>query len=197
VEMSDKHDGAPDSRVPGPEEEEVLERAEAGSGDEAEGESVELLELVLQAHAERQQRAKENNKVEGGVVIGTVAAVDDAGKVTVSYPGCPMEEGVEARMTITVTQASVGREVALMFEAGDLAKPIVMGFLIHPETQPRPQVQADGDKIELSAAKEITLRCGEASITLTKAGKILLRGAYISSRSSGVQRIRGGSVQIN
>ena len=31
----------------------------------------------------------------------------------------------------------------------------------------------------------------------TRAGKVLVRGAYVSSRSSGVQRIKGGSVQIN
>ena len=37
----------------------------------------------------------------------------------------------------------------------------------------------------------------KASITLTSAGKILLRGAYILNRSSGVNRIKGGSVQIN
>ena len=46
----------------------------------------------------------------------------------------------------------------------------------------------------LTADKEIELRCGKASITLTKAGKILLRGEYLLSRSSGVNRIKGGSV---
>ncbi|MEP7119602.1 MAG: hypothetical protein ABJE95_01785, partial [Byssovorax sp.] len=36
-----------------------------------------------------------------------------------------------------------------------------------------------------------------SSITLTRAGKILIRGAYVLTRSSGVNRIQGGSVQIN
>ena len=49
----------------------------------------------------------------------------------------------------------------------------------------------------LSAQEEIVLRCGKASITLTKAGKVLIEGAYVLSRSSGVNRIRGGSVQLN
>jgi hypothetical protein len=53
------------------------------------------------------------------------------------------------------------------------------------------------DELVLTAAKQITIRCGESSITLTAAGKIILRGKYIVSRSSGVQRIKGGSVQIN
>ena len=30
-----------------------------------------------------------------------------------------------------------------------------------------------------------------------RAGKVLIRGAYLLSRSSGVNRIKGGSVQIN
>lgn len=53
------------------------------------------------------------------------------------------------------------------------------------------------DELVISAGKQITIRCGESSITLTAAGKIILRGKYIVSRSSGVQRIKGGSVQIN
>ena len=48
-----------------------------------------------------------------------------------------------------------------------------------------------------TAESEIVLRCGEASITLTRAGKVLIRGTYLLSRSSGVNRIKGGSVQIN
>ena len=53
------------------------------------------------------------------------------------------------------------------------------------------------EELLINAARQITIRCGESSITLTAAGKIILRGKYIVSRSSGVQRIKGGSVQIN
>src|SRR5262245_27299472 len=53
------------------------------------------------------------------------------------------------------------------------------------------------ERLELVADREIVLRCGEASITLTRAGKIILRGTYVLSRSSGVNKIKGGSIQIN
>ena len=59
------------------------------------------------------------------------------------------------------------------------------------------QVIVDGKRVTIQGAEEITLKCGKASITLTKAGKILIRGTYLSNRSSGVNRILGGSVQIN
>jgi hypothetical protein len=58
-------------------------------------------------------------------------------------------------------------------------------------------LKVDGKRIFIEGQEEITLSCGEASITLTKAGKILLRGTYLQSRSSGVNRILGGSVQVN
>lgn len=59
------------------------------------------------------------------------------------------------------------------------------------------QVIVDGKRVTIEGAEEITLKCGKASITLTKSGKILIRGTYLSNRSSGVNRILGGSVQIN
>ena len=57
--------------------------------------------------------------------------------------------------------------------------------------------ELDGERLVLSAKQEIVLQCGRASITLTRAGKVLIRGSYLSSRSSGVHRIKGASVDIN
>lgn len=57
--------------------------------------------------------------------------------------------------------------------------------------------QVDGERVVIEGEKEIVLRCGESSITLTKAGKILIRGKYLLNRSTGVNRIMGGSVQVN
>ena len=45
--------------------------------------------------------------------------------------------------------------------------------------------------------EQLVLRCGKASITLTKAGKVLIDGSHVLSRSSGVNRVKGGSVQLN
>lgn len=62
---------------------------------------------------------------------------------------------------------------------------------------PNETLRIDGKRVVIEGQEEITLSCGEASITLTKAGKILIRGTYLQSRSSGVNRILGGSVQVN
>lgn len=55
----------------------------------------------------------------------------------------------------------------------------------------------DGERITVDAKREIVLRCGKASITLTRSGKIILRGTHVVSRSSGANRVLGSTVRIN
>lgn len=59
------------------------------------------------------------------------------------------------------------------------------------------QVYVDGERVSIEGAEEVTFKCGKASITLTKSGKIMIRGTYLLNRSTGVNRILGGSVQVN
>jgi hypothetical protein len=58
-------------------------------------------------------------------------------------------------------------------------------------------IYMDGKQLIMEGQEEIVLRCGEASITLSRNGKISIRGKYLLSRASGVNRILGGSVQVN
>ena len=58
-------------------------------------------------------------------------------------------------------------------------------------------VKVEGNKVTFEAQDEMVFKCGESSITLTKSGKVLIRGKYLLNRSSGVNRIMGGSVQVN
>jgi hypothetical protein len=62
---------------------------------------------------------------------------------------------------------------------------------------PLAEAVVDGEMVNIEGKEQIVLKCGKASITLTRSGKILIRGAYLLNRSSGVNRIKGGSVQIN
>jgi hypothetical protein len=43
-------------------------------------------------------------------------------------------------------------------------------------------VTVDGKRVTFDAKEEIVMRWGKASITLTRAGKVLIRGAYFLNR---------------
>jgi hypothetical protein len=137
-----------------------------------------------------------------GVVTGTLIGFRDEGQTPlVLYPGQPGSAANTAASIIDLHGAHVGRQVALMFESGDPRRPMIMGLLRNPQAWPlagQPvEIDSDGERLLVSAKEQLVLRCGKASITLTKAGKVLIQGAYVSNRSSGVIRIKGGSVQIN
>ncbi len=135
-----------------------------------------------------------------GAVIGTLAAVSESGEPLVNFEGSPNPLPLPAKAAAAFSAKDIGRGAVLLFESGDPLKPILMAFLQSgkPGTAaPAIGVSVDGEQVTLSAKSEVILRCGKASITLTRAGKVIIRGAYLLSRSSGVNRIKGASVQIN
>ena len=124
-------------------------------------------------------------------------------------PGLP-HEIVPARTTVALRRSQIGETVVILFEGGDPRRPIVLGVLqsggappaeaasTEVPTQLLPvTVSADDDRFVVTAEREIVLKCGDASITLTRAGKVLIKGAYILSRSSGYNKIKGAAVDIN
>jgi hypothetical protein len=100
-------------------------------------------------------------------------------------------------------------EVLLVFEQERSDEPIIVGLLQARDPSPAsreaaPRVakgaletRVDGRRVVLEAGDEIELRCGEASITLRRNGRVVIRGAYVETRSRGVNRVKGGTVQIN
>ena len=133
------------------------------------------------------------------VLVGRIAAIAESGELLVDFPGNNSGRLVSARSLVPIQAVDAGREAALTFEDGDATLPIIVGLLQPPESAQAPQrdVKLDGDSLVLSARKDIVLQCGKSSITLTSAGKVLIQGEYLLSRSSGVNKIRGGSIQLN
>ncbi len=138
------------------------------------------------------------------VVTGELIAITDEGRTPlVLFPGQPGSAAVRARTVVDLHGPHIGQPVVLMFEGGNASRPIVMGVLRQAEgwaMAERPaqvEVDADGERLIVSAKEQLVMRCGKASITLTKAGKVLIQGSYVSSRSTGVNRVKGGSVQLN
>jgi hypothetical protein len=97
------------------------------------------------------------------------------------------------------TALANGSKVLMTFIDGDCQRPIIVGVVAACAASVRRAATAtvDGRRVELTGQDEVVLKCGMASITLTKAGKVIIKGTYVSSGSGGVNRITGGSVQIN
>lgn len=184
---------------------------------------------------------KELNTCESGIsagviIIGTIIDMDLQGRPMVAFNESPSSDPVLAQATLSLTKKHISRQVALLFNNGDLNQPVIMGLIHNPldemlenfELTPKEiksvnnsslsneeqstkvvnnkntiknlddnKIYVDGKQVCLEGSEEVTLKCGKASITLTKSGKILIRGTYLLNRSTGVNRIMGGSVQVN
>ena len=138
-----------------------------------------------------------------GIYTGHLVGFKEACTPLVILPQEHVTAAQPARSIVDLHGEHIGSEVVIQFENGDLSRPIIMGVIRTPSAWPmqeRPQnvtVEADDERLTLSAKNQIVLRCGKASITLTQAGKVLIKGTYISSRSSGANRIKGGSILLN
>jgi hypothetical protein len=93
----------------------------------------------------------------------------------------------------------IGARVLVGFLGGDETQPIVLGLLEAPPTvDNRDQVaESVPDTLRIEAGRELVIECGEAKISLRKDGRIEIRGTHLISRSSGPNKIKGGSVYIN
>lgn len=166
------------------------------------------------------------------VIIGSLVAIDGQGRALVNFNlGAIVIEQVPALSTQVINANSVGRQVALLFAAGDQRQPVIMGFIhspldwvigqtqdqaatvLHTEVQldsqtdifPSPAqftpvkraADLDGKRLLFEAEDEVQIKCGEASINLYKDGRVVIRGRNLISRASVVNRILGGSVQVN
>ena len=119
-----------------------------------------------------------------GIRVGELVGIaDNCTRPLVVYPGQPGTAAIPARSIPDLRGEHIGRQAENAWPLDD--KPAQV------------EVDTDGERLVVSAKEEIVLRCGAASITLTKAGKVLIRGTYVLSRSSGVNRVKGGSVQLN
>jgi len=122
---------------------------------------------------------------------------------------------------------SGARALLALAEGPEGMVPVLVGLLDPPRTLDGPLPSAPGDTLRVpgavadpaasavapadpaasrspapqdlhvEAGREIVLQCGEASIALRADGRIVIRGGYILSRSTGAHKIKGATVQIN
>jgi uncharacterized protein DUF6484 len=141
----------------------------------------------------------------GGAAIGRLHgfALDDSPMVgdLDTLPG----QAIAARTTVSLRREMIGTPVVILYERGNPQLPIIVGVMQQSPIATEQSalssqaiaVHADDERYEIRAEREIMLRCGDSSITLTRAGKVIIKGNYILSRSSGYNKIKGAAVDIN
>jgi Domain of unknown function (DUF6484) len=185
---------------------EVDAAADAAAFESSSGDSLLTPLLRGDVQAARSGRSADANQGVAiqGVVIGELLAIaDDGATPLVRFDGQPGTAAVAARSSVDLHGPHIGASVVLIFERGDPTRPVIIGLLKERAGWPQAdqpaqvEVDADGQRMIVSAREQLVMRCGKASITLTKAGKVLVEGTYVLSKSSGVNRVKGGSVQLN
>ncbi len=133
-------------------------------------------------------------------VVASLIGVAPDGTVHVEVP----EHGqAAARLLSSVSRselrrASPGRQVLVLFEQGDPARPIVVGLLEAPLEDMMASAEQEEPKDKVFTAEgSITLVCGDASLTLHADGRVVTRGVNVVSVASEQQRIQGAVVRIN
>lgn len=132
-----------------------------------------------------------------GVVIGLLIGFEEGAPLVV-FVGNPNDTAIPARSLTELDVSAIGSELALLFEAGDPMRPLVVGRIVDPARRARDlEVIRDGNRVVITGDERVELRCGLASIILEKDGRVTIRGSQVTSQASGTNRVRGGAVHLN
>lgn len=137
------------------------------------------------------------------MAVGRIVGLADDGHPLVDFDGRD-HHAVAARYVVPLStdelaaMANANQEVLLAFEGDDSSRPIITGVLQTP-AKPRANegvVVVDGKRVRIEGHDEIVLSCGQASITLRRNGRVVIRGTHLESDSLGANWIRGVDIQL-
>ncbi|WNG42439.1 hypothetical protein F0U61_42365 [Archangium violaceum] len=150
---------------------------------------------------------------------GWLVGIDASGRPLVDFEGSlagPVAAQLATALDARALQEAAARrqKVVLLFENGDARRPFLMALIQEPSptplldellTNPAPapaprrpvEAWVDGQRVTIEGQDEVVIRCGEASITLRRNGKVVIKGTQLETSATGTHRIKGGSVEIN
>ncbi|MBZ4421354.1 DUF6484 domain-containing protein [Myxococcus sp. RHSTA-1-4] len=160
------------------------------------------------------ESTEERHSARRGPRFGWISGVDARGGLWVDFPGNPAGP-LSAHSLVSLGTKELEEAVAqrrgafLLFEDDDLSRPVLAGLsqpvsssplleaLLEGGGEPNLDARVDGRRVVLEGKEEVVLRCGEASITLRRNGKVLIRGVQVETHAAGTNRIKGASVKVN
>jgi hypothetical protein len=136
------------------------------------------------------------------VRVGWLSGRDRRGQVLVDFEGnaagpLPARSTVKVDARLLADAVRERRPAVLIFEGSDPSRPLLLGLIQQLSETPPARVRNVGEPLVLESDEAVVLKCGPATITLTRDGQVTIRGSRIVSTAKGTHRIRGGAVQIN
>jgi hypothetical protein len=129
--------------------------------------------------------------------------------VEVSHDGCSVRigpvQGVVRELTcdlLTSCGGDVGTpcvvmgDKVLVWPFAESGRGVVLGRVGTP-ARSSGEIAKPEDELVIEAKRNLTLKCGDGSITIREDGKILIKGTELVSHAKQANRIKGGSVAIN
>lgn len=144
---------------------------------------------------------------ESDLIIGQFIGLDEQQRPLITSSLHIKPVVAQAIVTINDDPMLLSGNSVILFMGSDL--PIIMGF-VGDTLQNQKQtsfglvgdtltssLHVDGKKINLQAQNEVVLKCGKSSLSLSRNGKVTIKGTNITTRSSGANKIKGANVQVN
>ena len=144
---------------------------------------------------------------DGDLIIGQFVGLDEQQRALITSPCHPHPVVAQAIVSINDDPLLLSGNNVILFMGGEI--PIIMGFIADTLTPEYPSssgllgdvltssLHVDGKKVNLQAQNEIVLQCGKSSLSLSRNGKVTIKGTNITTRSSGANKIKGANVQVN
>lgn len=147
------------------------------------------------------------------IELARIVSVDAHGDAMLRLERTPQHGVVRALSTGRLDAGCIGRLAAVAFIGGDPARPLILGML-RPEAVEAASIAtvpagaaltnaslagdaAPAARTVVEARESLVFRCGEASLTLQRDGRLVLRGKDIVSYATATHRIRGAIVELN
>lgn len=127
------------------------------------------------------------------IMRGRISAISPDGEIFVEY------EANRSSLVCDFLRTSAGPIPALT--KGDLVlfvleKNGVRGCVLGAVQRYVPEEESSYH-LDFVAKDRIELRCGGSSLTMSKEGKVILKGSQVVTRASRVNKIKGAAVKIN
>lgn len=139
----------------------------------------------------------------GEILIGVIVDKHSNGLPVVEIMDDAFEgmDPMIAQSICSLDLLEIGRQCALTVTGGSQKTALVLGQLqsavIGLGSAAEIKVSQQEGRIEIQSEREIVFRCGDAAFRMTSEGLVEMRGNRVVSHSTGLNRIRGGSVKLN